>query len=265
MDLNGKVVLLTGASDGIGAAAARIFHERGAKLAIVARSADKLARVAAECGGALAIAGDVTDDAVRRRAVNETVARYGRLDVLVNNAGVGMYVPAYEADMRQVRGMYELNVFAPLELIQLAVPHMRRAGSGMIVNVSSIAGKVPLPWFTNYTATKFALCATTDTLRIELKPFGIKCLTVCPGYVKTGFQDNSLAGRPPDRLWSMKKFGITAEQCAAALVRGVEKDKRTVVLPRLGWLLQALYILAPGPSDWYLERIYRGLKMGQRS
>ena len=263
MDLNGKTVLLTGASDGIGAAAARIFHRRGARLVLVARREDALERVAAEAGDAVAVVGDVTKPEVRARAVESALARYGRLDVLVNNAGVGMYVPAYRADMAQVRGMYELNVFAVLELVQLAVPHMRAAGGGMIVNVSSIAGKVPLPWFTNYAATKFALCATTDTLRIELKPFNIRCVTVCPGYVKTGFQDHSLAGRPPDRLWSMKKFAITAEQCAAALVRGVEREKRTVVTPALGGLLQPLYVVAPRISDWYLERIYRGLKMGQ--
>jgi short-subunit dehydrogenase len=263
MDLNGKVVLLTGASDGIGASAARIFHRRGAKLALVARSEDKLRRVADEAGGALAIVGDVTRPEVRQQAVESTLSRFGRIDVLVNNAGVGMYVPAYRADMAQVRGMYELNVFAVLELVQLVTPHMRDAGGGMIVNVSSIAGKVPLPWFTNYTATKFAICATTDALRIELKPFHIRCMTVCPGYVKTGFQDNALAGRPPDRLWSMKKFAMTAEQCGEALVRGVEREKRTVVVPALGSLLQLIYVLAPRAGDWYLERIYRGLKMGQ--
>jgi len=263
MDLNGKVILLTGASEGIGAAAARIFHRRSAKLVLVARSRDKLERVASEAGGAVTVVGDVTVPEVRQRAVKAAIDNFGRLDILVNNAGVGMYVPAYKADMAQVRGMYELNIFAGLELVQLAVPHMQKAGGGMIVNVSSIAGKVPLPWFTNYTATKFALCATTDALRIELKPFNIGCLTVCPGYVKTGFQDNSLAGRPPDRLWSMKKFAISAEQCAEAMVRGVERQKRTVTVPALGALLQLAYVLAPGLSDLYLERIYRGLKMGQ--
>lgn len=263
MDLNGKVVLLTGASDGIGAAAARIFHGRGAELALVARREEKLRAVAAESGGALAIAGDVTRDEDRRRAVDSTLERFGRLDVLVNNAGVGMYVPAYQADLDEVRRMYELNVFALLGMTQLAVPHMRAAGGGMIVNVSSIAGKVALPWFTNYTASKFAVCATTDTLRIELKRFNIRCLTVCPGYVKTGFQDHSLAGRPPDRLWSMRTFGISAEECAEALVRGVERDRRTVIVPAIGRILQPFSVLAPRAAEWYLQRIYDGLKMGQ--
>jgi short-subunit dehydrogenase len=263
MDLNGKVVLLTGASDGIGAASARVFHRKGAKLVLLARTREKLEKVAAETGGAIIVAGDVTKPEARQEAVDAALRQFGRIDVLVNNAGVGMYIPAYKADMAQVRGMYELNVFSTLELVQIVVPHMRATGGGMIVNVSSIAGKVPLPWFPNYTATKFALCATTDTLRIELKPFNIRCLTVCPGYVKTGFQDHSLAGRPPDRLWAMKKFAITAEQCAEALVRGVEREKRTVTTPPLGALLQPLYLFAPGIVDRVLERIYRGLKMGQ--
>ena len=263
MDLNGKVVLLTGASEGIGAAAARAFHRRGAKLALVARSKEKLERVASEAGGAVVVAGDITKPEVRQQAVDAALRQFGRIDVLVNNAGVGMYVPAYKADMAQVRAMYELNVFAVLELVQLVVPHMQEAGGGMIVNVSSIAGKVPLPWFTNYTATKFALSATTDTLRIELKPFNIRCVTVCPGYVKTGFQDHSLAGRPPDRLWAMKKFAITAEKCAEAMVRGVEREKRTVTAPPMGALLQLFYVLAPSLADRILERIYRDLKMGQ--
>ena len=263
MDLNGKVVLLTGASDGIGAAAARIFHQRGARLALMARREDKLRAVAAEAGGALPIAGDVTREQDRERAFSATLERFGKLDVLVNNAGVGMYVPAYQANLDEVRRMYELNVFALLGMSQLAVPHLRAAGGGMIVNVSSIAGKVALPWFTNYTASKFAVCATTDTLRIELRRFNIRCLTVCPGYVKTGFQDHSLAGRPPDRLWSMRAFGITAAQCAEALVRGVEREKRTVIVPAVGRLLQPLSVFAPRLADWYLQRIYDGLKMGQ--
>jgi len=239
---------------------ARALHRRGAKLSLVARTADKLAAVAAATG-AVWTAGDVTQAAARQAALDATLAAYGRIDVLVNNAGVGMYVPAWRADMTQVRAMYELNLFVPIELVQLVTPLMRDQGGGMIVNVSSIAGKVALPWFTNYTASKFAVCAFTDALRIELQPAGIRCMTVCPGYVKTGFQDNALSGRPPDRLWSMKKFAITADQCAEAAVRGMERDKRTVVVPALGRLLQLGYVLFPGFVDGQLARIYRGLKL----
>lgn len=263
MELNGKVVLLTGASDGIGAAAARSFHRRGARLVLMARREEKLRAVAADAGNALVIAGDVTREEDRRRAVSAALNQFGRIDVLVNNAGVGMYVPAYEADLDEVRRLYELNVFSLLAMVQLVVPPMRAAGGGLIANVSSIAGKVALPWFTNYTASKFAVSAMTDTLRIELKRFNIRCLALCPGYVKTGFQDHSLAGRPPDRLWSMKNFGITAEQCGEALARGVEREKRTVTTPAIGALLQPLYVLAPRLADMILQRMYDRLKMGQ--
>ena len=105
----------------------------------------------------------------------------------------------------------------------------------MIVNIGSIAGKVTLPWFTLYSATKFALGSLTEGLRMELGRDGIRTMVVCPGYVSTAFQSHALVGRPPDRLLKGKKFAITAEQCAEAVARGVERDARTVVTPAVGW------------------------------
>lgn len=197
----------------------------------------------------------------RKRAVGTAIERYGRLDVLINNAGVGMYVPAWRADMNEVRRLWELNYFAALEMIQLAVPLMQKQGEGRIVNISSVAGKIALPWFTNYTASKFAVCAMTDALRIELKPYNISLTAVCPGYVKTEFQDNALAGRPPDRLWRMKRMAITAEQCAEATARAIEGDRRTVVVPWLGNFLILLARVAPPLADRILGRIYEGLDL----
>ncbi|MEZ5355286.1 MAG: SDR family NAD(P)-dependent oxidoreductase [Bryobacteraceae bacterium] len=260
MNLQGKVILITGASGGIGAALARLLHQRGARLTLLARSADRLQAVAQACD-AVAVAGDVTKPDDRQRAIDATVERYGRLDVLINNAGVGMYVPAWRADMTEVRRVWELNLFSVIEMIQLAVPLMRKTGGGKIVNVSSIAGKIALPWFTNYTASKFAVCALTDALRIEMKPYGIGCLTVCPGYVKTEFQDNALAGRPPDRLWRMKRMAISAEQCAAAVVRGIERDARTVITPATGRVLIAVAYFCPPLADYILGKIYQGLDL----
>jgi len=239
---------------------ARSLRRRGARVAVMARSAEKLEAVARETEG-VAIPGDVTREEDRRRAVDVTVSRLGRIDILINNAGVGMYVPAWKADMKEVRNLYELNLFAVLGFIQLVTPLLQKQNSGAIVNVSSIAGKVALPWFSNYTASKFAVSALTDTLRAELAPWGIHCMTLCPGYVKTGFQEHALAGRPPDRLWSMKKFAITADRCAEACIRGLERDKRTVIVPYMGRWLQIAYVLAPGIIDRQLARIYRNLKM----
>ena len=248
MRIPGKVVLITGASSGIGAATAAEFRSRGARLALMARSGDKLASVAA--AGDLVIAGDVTDAAARDDAVTRTLEQFGAIDILINNAGRGLYAPSWKAPMPEVHAMFELNLFAPLAMAQLAVPHMQERGSGMIVNVGSIAGKVTLPWFTLYSATKYALGAWTDGLRMELKRYGIHAMTVCPGYVKTGFQQNVYVGKPPDRvLKGRDTIAITAAQCARAIANGVERDARTVVTPRLGWLFVAAERLFPSLID----------------
>ena len=129
----------------------------------------------------------------------------------------------------------------------------------MIVNIGSIAGKVTLPWFTLYSATKFALGALTDGLRMELAEDGIRTMVVCPGYVKTDFQAHALVGQAPDRLLKGRKFAITPEQCARAVARGVERDARTVVTPRSGWVLIALQRLFPSLVESQMRKIYRGL------
>jgi short-subunit dehydrogenase len=227
---------------------------------LAARSAEKLARAAGSDG--LALPGDLLERAARERAVEATLSRFGRIDVLVNNAGVGLYAPSWKAPLDEVRRMFELNLFAAIEMAQLTAPGMMARREGTIVNVSSIAGKVPLPWFTLYSSTKFAVSALTEGLRMELRAHGVHCLLVCPGYVRTGFQQNALAGTPPERLWRMRKFAITPEQCAEALVRGVERGKRTVVVPRLGWGLMLARAIFPRLIDARLESIYRGLDMG---
>ena len=255
MDLNEKIVLITGASEGIGAATARAFRARGARLALTARSADKLAGVAV--GSEAAIPGDLLIPEHRRKIVGETLGHYGRIDILVNNAGVGLYAPAHRAGMDETRRMFELNFFAPLEMIQLVTPGMKAHGSGAIVNVSSIGGKVTLPWFTLYSSTKYALGALTDGLRMELRRAGIHCMTVCPGYVKTRFQQNVLHGSVPPALGGMRaRWAITPEQCAEAIVRGLIRNAKTVVTPATGWLLIGLERIAPALVHDRLERVY---------
>src|SRR5690349_17471761 len=255
MELAGKTVLITGASEGIGAACAAAFRARGARLSITARSQNGLQ--AAGGSDALITAGDITDDEVRRRVVNRTIDRFGAIDILINNAGMGLYAPSWRASMPDVRRMFELNLFAPLAMVQLVTPHMRERRSGMIVNVGSIAGKVTLPWFTLYSASKYALGSWTDGLRMELQPYGIHAMTVCPGYVKTAFQQHVLAGRPPEKVMQGKKFAITAAQCAHAIARGVERDARTVVTPKTGWLFILAERLAPRFVDARMAAIYR--------
>ena len=253
MQIKGRVVLITGASEGIGAACARAFEERGARLSLIARNGEKLSSV----GGpdALRTAGDITSDDTRRHLVSRTLEHFGDIDILINNAGMGLYSAAWNAPMADARLLFELNLFAPLALTQLVVPHMQERRRGTIVSISSIAGKVTLPWFTLYSVSKFALCSLTDGLRAELKPYGIRSMNVCPGYVNTEFQAHALGSRPPDLIRKGRQFAITAEECAEAIARGVERDARTVVVPRIGWALIALSRLFPATVESKLAAI----------
>jgi len=253
MRIEGKIVLITGASEGIGAACAKEFAASGAKLSLTARSEEGLRRAGGD--DALITAGDVTDEAVRRRVVERTIERYGAIDILINNAGVGIYQPTWEMPMAEARYLMELNFFAPLGMTQLAVPHMRARKSGMIVNVGSIGGKVVLPWMTLYSVTKFALGALTEGQRMELRRDGIRTMIVCPGYVKTGFQQNVRAGHTPQAVANARKFAITAAQCAEAIRRGVEREARTVVTPWTGWLLVAAMRLFPSIVEGRMAQI----------
>jgi short-subunit dehydrogenase len=249
MRIEGKVVLITGASEGIGAACAAAFRKRGARLSLMARSAEKLR----EAGGldAVITPGDLTVPEIRQAAVAATFERFGAIDILVNNAGMGLYDPAWSAPLSDVRSLFELNFFAPLALTQLVVPHMRARSSGVIVNVSSVAGKVTLPWLTLYSASKYALGSITDGLRMD----GIHTMTVCPNYVKTKFQDHALGGQPPPGIARRKQFAITADQCAEAIARGVERGARSVMAPTYGWLFVLAERLFPALVDAQLAAI----------
>jgi short-subunit dehydrogenase len=253
MKIDGHVALITGASEGIGAACAAEFARAGAKLSLCARSEEGLRRAA---GGAEALitAGDLTDEAVRRRVVERTLDRFGAIDILINNAGVGLYIPSWEAPEVEVRRLMELNFFALLGMIRLVTPHMRARRSGAIVNVGSIGGKIVLPWLTVYSASKYAVGALTEGLRMELRRDGIRTMLVCPGYVLTEFQRRAV-GEVPPQMVKGRRFAITAAECAADIRRGVERDARTVMTPRVGWLLVALARLLPRAVEARMARM----------
>jgi short-subunit dehydrogenase len=254
MQINGKVVLITGASEGVGAACARLFRAHGAQLCITARSESRL-RATADSSDTV-IAGDLTEPGMATRLAEEALRRCGKVDVLINNAGAGLYTAAHSGSEAEVRRLFDLNLHAPLALIRALVPQMKQRRSGCIVNVSSVAGLVPLPWFTMYSASKAALIAMTDGLRLELQDAGIHCISVCPGYVRTNFQNNLIAGTVPPALGSLKqRWSISPEQCAEAILRGIDRESRTVVAPASGWLLVAAARLFPHLVDRQLRAI----------
>lgn len=261
MNLNGKAVLLTGASDGIGAALAHELRRRGARLALVARSAEKLRLVAGD--GDVIIPADLSVPAERDSAVARALNEVGRLDILINNAGVGVYGPSLAVPDAAVRRMFEVNFFAPLDLCRLVAPHLE-AGA-LVVNVASIGSQVILPWMTLYCATKYALDALSAGLRIELAPRGISVLCVYPGHIRTNFQSNVLAGESPAALAPMRShFTISPERCAKLIARAMERRARTLVAPEIYWLPVWLGRLLPGLLDWQLRRMMKAIDAAGR-
>jgi NAD(P)-dependent dehydrogenase (short-subunit alcohol dehydrogenase family) len=189
--LPGQVVIVTGASSGIGEATARRLVRGGAKVVVAARRQDRLDTLVRELDptgvSILAVAGDVTSDADRRKLVDVTLARFGRVDALVNNAGYGTRGPVEVVPVELIRRNYETNLFSLIALTQLVLPGMRARGSGSIVNIGSVAGKIARPLSSIYDSTKHALEAITDGLRGELKPFGVHVSLIRPGYIATEF------------------------------------------------------------------------------
>lgn len=259
MQLSNTVVLITGASRGIGAACAQVFRARGAHLCLTARDSDRLDAVAS--ADDLVIAGDITEETLRQRLVEQAVARFGRIDILINNAGAGIYWPSSSVPLDEARAAFELNLFAPLALTQAVLPHMRAQGSGCIANISSIGADIVLPWLPVYCASKSALSALTLALRAELDGTGVRAMTVCPGYVDTEFKSRAAGPMPPAELMgspgSSSRFAITAEQCAEAVAAGIERDARIVVTPASGWWLLAVHRLFPSWIQSRMTALYR--------
>ncbi|HTL66956.1 MAG TPA: SDR family NAD(P)-dependent oxidoreductase [Lacunisphaera sp.] len=189
--LRDMVVIITGASAGIGEATARRLARAGAKLVLTARRPDRLGALARELdpSGAqvLAVPADITSDADRRRLVDATLGKFGRIDGLVNNAGYGTRGPVEIAPVELIRKNFETNVFALIALTQLVLPGMRERGGGCIVNIGSVAGRIARPMSSIYDSTKHALEALTDGLRGELKPFGVRVTLIRPGFILTEF------------------------------------------------------------------------------
>ncbi len=189
--LANQVVLITGASAGIGEATARRLVRGGARVVISARRLDRLQALARELdpsgASVLAVAGDITQDADRRALVAAALAKFGRIDALVNNAGYGTRGPVEIVPVDLIRKNFETNVFSLIALTQLVVPAMRERGRGCIVNIGSVAGKIARPLSSVYDSTKHALEALTDGLRGELKPFGVHVTLVRPGFIITEF------------------------------------------------------------------------------
>ena len=258
MELAGKIVVVTGASMGIGEAIAKIFADQGASVVMLSRDAGRVEAARGRVGHGertLAMACDVRHREDVDRAVGLTIHHFQRIDVWVNNAGHGLLDSVAQMDMAACREMFETNLFGAVGAMQAVIPVMRQQGGGMIINISSVAGHIPIPFHAAYTATKFALNAMGKAAGVELKKDGIHVLTVCPGYVRTGFGDNAIHGNELKRVRPGSVRGITAERVARATLQGYLKQKREVIVPWTMYVPVKIYEHFPGLVEWAMGRM----------
>ena len=194
LNFAGRVVVITGGSRGLGLILARLFSDEGAKLSLLARDGEELARAKAELeqSGAqvLTIVCDITDADALRAAIEKTAAHYGALDVLINNAGAIAVGPMEHMTEREFRDMMDLHCWATLDATRAALPHLKKSG-GRIVNITSLGGLVAIPHLSAYSVSKFAQVGLSTSLRAELAKDGVLVTTVCPGTMRTGSHINA--------------------------------------------------------------------------
>ena len=191
--------------------------------------------------------------------VSLTLHHFHRIDVWVNNAGHGLMDSVADVDMNDCRETFDTNLFGAIACMQAALPVMKQQGSGTVINISSVAGHIPLPFHAVYSATKkFAMNALGKASRVELKRSGINVLTVCPGYVRTDFGANALKGKEAKTVRPSAVRGISVERVASAVLDGYLKQKREVIVP---WTMHPaikVYQLFPGLVERIMLKMARG-------
>ena len=259
MRLRDKTVIVTGASSGIGRETAIAFARADVKLVLASRNEAALNELAAEVlplvQRVLVIPTDVTQRVTVDAMAEQAAQEMGSIDILVNNAGVGLNALLAEGSMTNIRRLFEVNVFGALHCIQAVVPYMRRQGSGQIINVSSVAGKIATPRNGAYAATKFALTAISDALRLELADYGITVTTVYPGVTDTPFMNNVLKEVEVPPIPGIVR-GVSARRVANAIVRAARWEKREVYVTVTDRMAVGLKNVSPCVVDWGIRNFY---------
>ncbi|MBN1874294.1 MAG: SDR family oxidoreductase [Anaerolineae bacterium] len=251
-----KAVIVTGASSGIGRALALRLADQGAWIALAARDAQRLNTLAEKCCRrsvkAIAVPTDVTDEAQCKALIERAMAEFGRLDMLINNAGIGATGLLEEfPNLTLFKRVMDVNFYGTVYCTYYAVKHLKLT-QGRIVNISSLGGKAPLPYNTSYIASKHAVHGFSDSLRMELSRVGVSVTVICPYWVVTEFHERLMdkdgTPRGPQGRAIYSKKTMTADQCAAITLKAASKRKREVLMGP-GWLAVWLRMIAPGLMD----------------
>lgn len=251
-----QVVIVTGASAGIGKSLALLLAGQGAKVAIAARRADRLEQIAESCrmfcGEVLVVPTDVSDEAQCKALVEKTILTFGRLDMLINNAGLAVSALLREyVDLRLFHQVIDVNFYGAVNCTYYALPYLMQS-KGRIVTVSSLGGKGGIPYNTSYTASKYALHGFYDSLRMEMQPHGISISVICPYWVITEFHEALLdktgvpRGKQGRALYTKKR--MNAERCAEIILEAAYQ-RRHELLMGPGGLLVWLKLIAPNFLD----------------
>lgn len=252
--MNDKIVLITGASSGIGRAMAFAFGREGAKLVICARNADALDAVSWELRQAnidvLALTADVSIESDVKRLIEQTIARFGRLDVLINNAGITMRSMLIDTDPAVIQKVMDVNFMGTVYATRYALPHIQQT-KGSIVGISSIAGYRGLPVRSGYSASKFAMNGFLEALRTELLYSGVHVLTACPGFTASNIRFSALDahGQVAGETVRDEESMMSADECAGHILRAVKTRKRELILTTQGKFIVFLNKWLPALTD----------------
>lgn len=256
-----RVVLITGASGGIGRATAMAFARDGARVVLAARNCGKLREAEREItsagGSAHSVPCDVRDHRSVNALIESAVEKFGALHILINNAGIGLYSPVEMLTKESLDEIMETNLYGPIYAVQAALPHLRKT-RGQIVNISSILARTTLPYSAAYCMTKHALHALSEALRLELKPQGITVIEVGPGLTATDFQKNSRK-RGLSSALADNNAGWPVEKVAQAILKASKSGRREVWLTFGGKAFIRFNYHAPKVLDWALAKWARGL------
>ncbi|MBD0383389.1 SDR family NAD(P)-dependent oxidoreductase [Paenibacillus sedimenti] len=248
MNISGKIVLITGASSGIGAVMAQHFSAKGAIPVLTARSTAKLEEIAAGLKGKHAVFPlDVTDTGQVNAVVEQIIGRFGRIDILINNAGYGIFESFVDAPLANFEEMMNVNYLGLVRCTKAVLPHMLEAGSGHIVNIASMAGKIGSAKSTGYSATKHAVLGFTNSLRQELMGSGVAVTAINPGPISTPFFDR--ADPSGNYVKNVSWFMLKPEKVAKELIHAVEKNIPEKNLPIVAAAGIKLFHLFPRAFD----------------